>query len=54
MSRNYQFLYIFAPANIIFKNLSTGFSIRETMEKVCAEPLGSNSANGTCIEPVKR
>ena len=36
------------------KNLFTGFSIRETTKKVCAEPLGSNPANGTCIEPVKR
>lgn len=46
--------YIFAPANIIFKKpfhwiLNTG-----NHEKVCAEPLGSNPANGTCIEPVKR
>lgn len=31
-----------------------GFSIREATKKVCAEPLGSNPANGTCIEPVKR
>lgn len=43
--------YIFAPANIIFKNLFTGFSIRETTKKYAQSRWGAIPRTAPVLSP---